>query len=105
MKTKRIIGAIGVAAASIAMMGNPQAATIDQNQATVQHEAKATQREKKVVQKHTISNVGGSGLDMVRYYPNVGLSSKEYGMRYGNGKSRKGKVNMLHVSRKANFRK
>lgn len=106
MKAKKIIGAIRVAAASIAMMGNPQAATIDQNQSTVQHETKATTRDNKVQSKKVIRNVGGSGLDLVTVIDRgSGLPPKEYGIRYGNGKSRIGKMNMLHVSRKAKFKK
>ncbi|MEM3318683.1 MAG: hypothetical protein QXT80_03965 [Thermoplasmatales archaeon] len=96
MKTKRVLGAIGVAAASIAMMGNPSQAYVNQSQATVQYEAKATQKEQKVQQKKVIHNVGGSGLDLVTL-GDSGLSPKEYGMRFGNGKSKKGKTNYLKI--------
>ena len=43
-------------------------------------------------------------LPKPRYYPAPGLTPKEYGMRYGNGKSRKSKTNKLHTSCKAKLR-
>src|SRR5690606_1674743 len=98
MKARKMIAAIGVGAATIAMSLGAQTAPVSQaNQTTVQQEVKATPREEKVRQKHTKHNVGGSGLDLVTHWPNFGLSPKEYGMRYGDGKSRKGKTNKLHV--------
>lgn len=99
MKARKIIGAIGVAAATLATIAGPQAtATTQANQTTIQQDVKATQRERRVISKKVVHNVGGSGLDLVTDYPKgSGLSPKEYGMRYGDGKSRKGKVNKLHL--------
>lgn len=98
MKARKMIATIGVGAATMAMSLGAQVAPVNQtNQTTVQQEVKATPREEKVRQMHTKHNVGGSGLDLVTHWPNVGLSPKEYGIRYGDGKSRKGKANKLHL--------
>lgn len=98
MKARRLVSTIVVAAAAIAMSLNAQAnAPAQANHTTIQQEVKATPREEKVVKKTVQSNVGGSGLDLHTHFPDYGLSPKEYGMRYGNGKSRKGKTNKLHV--------
>lgn len=49
--------------------------------------------------KYSITNhIGGLPL-VTEYYGNPpGLTPKEYGIRHGNGKSRKGKVNKKHRS-------
>jgi hypothetical protein len=50
-----------------------------------------------------IRNVGS--IPIVTYFPNFGLSPKEYGMIFGNGKSRKGKVNYARMSHNAKLKR
>lgn len=45
------------------------------------------------------------GMDLVTVLPNTGLTPKEYGIRYGNGKSRKSKTNYLRLSRRYKIRR
>lgn len=56
--------------------------------------------------KYSITNYIG-GLPLVIEYTGgtYGLSPKEYGIRFGNGKSRKHKSNMLLISKKAKSRR
>ena len=56
--------------------------------------------------KYSVTNYIG-GLPLVTEFTGgtYGLSPKEYGMRYGNGKSRKHKTNMLRISKQAKSRR
>lgn len=105
MRARKLASAIAIGAATVAMSANAQAATVNQNQTTVQHEAKAVSSERKTVSKQIKSNVGGSGLDLVTLFSKPSLSPKEYGMRYGNGKSRKNKSNRLRCSHNAKLKR
>lgn len=56
--------------------------------------------------KYSVTNYIG-GLPLVTEFTGgtYGLSPKEYGMRFGNGKSRKHKSNMLRVSKQTKSRR
>lgn len=96
-----MVGGVGLAAAAMMLAGNPAPAqanqTVKQN-----HEVRGVTPERKT-SRHQIKNTIG-GIPTISFGGIPGLSPKEYGIRFGNGKSRKSKTNMLHVSRKAKLK-
>lgn len=94
--TKAILLGAGIATAAA-----PNAVKADQQTTVTRHvireeeEEEKTKREGRFVTKRQFSI--GSVPIVEEYYGNPpGLSPKEYGIRYGNGKSRKRKSNRLH---------
>ena len=98
------IGA-GFALAVAAMMGSAQAsqpvfAQTQQAQSQGNSEMKATREYRKSKEAINVNAYGG--LDFNPYlFNDAGLSPKEYGLRYGTGKSRKNKSNRLRYSHNA----
>lgn len=106
---KKKIGLIGMALA-IAMAGGLGAAQVSQsslntpvsqNQRT--GEMKATAPTKSVSRKIVAQQSGG--LDIIHEGGVYGMSPKQYGMAYGNGKSRKVKHNRLRYSHNAKLKR
>lgn len=99
MVKKKIASIAAVSAAALAMSLNPQAGIVKQvNEIKTSHEQKQTATKETVSKKVTRHNVNGSGLDMVRIGGDYGMSPKEYGIRFGNGRSKKSKVNFAKIS-------
>lgn len=99
MKRKPTFGKLGIgfALALAGLAGTTQPATIVK-QNTHQEQQKATA--KKVVANHHVVRENVGGLDLVQH-GEYGMSPKEYGIRFGNGKSRKAKTNYNRLSHNA----
>lgn len=87
------IGA-GFALALAALGGTAQPATINKD---LSHHEQKQATEARPAHKQRISRQTVGGLDLVRV-GEYGMSPKEYGLRYGNGKNRKGKINFKKLS-------
>ncbi|WP_148233500.1 hypothetical protein [Pseudopedobacter saltans] len=100
---KKSLKRIGVVASAIAatLLATPKTQATTTHQVQEQKAARLDNRTKKTV--HVENH--RSGLDLVTHYPKVGLSPKEYGMRFGNGKSRKGKTNFKRLSHQYKVRR
>ena len=77
------------------LFGTAQATApyVPTTQGNAQRDAKATPA-KHTSRRQTIEELIG-GVPLVSMLPDYGMSPKEYGIRYGNGASRKGKSNRL----------
>lgn len=97
-----MVGGVGLAAAAMLLAANPAPAQANQT-AKQNHEVRGITPDRKSARYQIQNTIGG--IPPESYYAGTpGLSPKEYGMIFGNGKSRKGKNNMLHVSRKAKMK-
>lgn len=92
-----LAGSLGTAQTSQAYVPGAQ------HQRSVGGEMKGTVPTKQTNKKQIISQVGG--LDIIGMGGRFGMTPKEYGMIYGNGKSRKGKVNFARMSHNAKVSK
>ena len=90
-------GGIGTAQVSQSTVASP----ISQNQRS--SEMKATAPTKSISRRSVIAQAGG--LDVIYEGGNHGLSPMQYGMQYGNGKSRKIKHNRLRYSHNAKLKR
>lgn len=68
-----------------------------------QRDMKATRPTKSIRHKTIVEQSGG--LDVIRDGGEFGLTPMQYGMRYGNGKSRNVKNNMLRYSHNAKVKR
>jgi len=93
----------GFAMALAGLTGAAQAGQVNVPVNTVQGEIKGTPA-KHSTRRQSIENVIG-GLPLVSYIPDYGMSPKEYGIRYGDGSSRKGKLNKLRLSHDAKLKR
>lgn len=66
-------------------------------------EIKATPVNRRKTKMNIVNEVGGVPLES--YMPNYGMSPKEYGIRYGNGNSRRPKHNRLRYSHNAKLKR
>lgn len=98
---KKMVGGVGLAAAAMLLAANPAPAQANQT-AKQNHEVRGITPDRKSARYQIQNTIGG--IPTISFGGIPGLSPKEYGIRFGNGKSRKGKTNMLHVSRKAKMR-
>lgn len=100
---KRRFGLIAAAMGMAGLMGSAQATqTLSTTQQQVRNtgELKATKENRKSKEAININQDGG--LDFNPFlFTDTGLSPKEYGLRYGTGKSRKNKSNRLRLSHNA----
>ncbi|WP_410221928.1 hypothetical protein [Pedobacter sp.] len=94
------IGA-GFALALAALGGTAQPATINKN---LSHQEQKQATASKITTKQKTSKQVVGGLDLVQV-GEYGMSPKEYGLRYGNGKSRKGKTNFKKLSHQNKVRR
>jgi hypothetical protein len=110
MAKKKSIGLIGMALA-LGLAGGLGTAQISQTALTnapVQQsqrsgEMKATAPTKSISYRSVIAQAGG--LDVIYEGGVFGLTPMQYGMQYGNGKSRKGKHNRLRYSHNAKLKR
>lgn len=110
-RMKRAIGVIGLGIASAMLATTPAPVISAQNAEQSSNQQNHHQNNevrgitpKRTTSKYQVRNSIG-GIPLESYSLGIpGLTPKEYGIRFGNGKSRKGKTNMLHVSRKAKMR-
>jgi hypothetical protein len=100
---KRSFKQIGIIAGAIAsaLIAAPQAVTVVH--AGQVQEQKAARIESRIEKKLIIDN-HHSGMDIATYWPNVGLSPKEYGQLYGCKKHSK-KSNRNRLSHNAKVRR
>lgn len=91
---KKVVGGVGLTAAAMMLAGNPAPAQANQS-AKQSHEVRGITPERKSA-RHQIQNTIG-GIPVETYYVNPGLSPKEYGLRYGTGRTRKGKTNFAQL--------
>ena len=104
MKRKATFGKLGIgfALALAGLAGTTQPATLTGRTAQHQHQNQQQQKATPVgvaeKEAHKIHAAGGLDLMQVGQY---GMSPKEYGLRFGNGKSRKGKNNYARMSHNA----
>jgi hypothetical protein len=110
MKAKKIgVIASAMAIGMAGMLGTAQVSqstVVNQQQQTRNlptQEIKSTAPRKSVSRKSIIAQAGG--LDVVLEGGVFGLTPKQYGMRFGNGKSRLGKVNKLRLSHNAKLKR
>lgn len=101
------IGAgFAMAVASLGLATSPKmnyanrAVVIEQNQTANNTKALAA----KVIANHRIVRENVGGLDLVQS-GEYGMSPKEYGLRFGNGKSKKGKTNFNRMSHNAKLKR
>lgn len=106
---KKKLGLIGMALA-VAMAGGLGAAQVSQStvaspisQNQRSGEMKATAPTKSVSRKIVAAHSGG--LDIIQEGGVFGLTPMQYGMQYGNGKSRKIKHNRLRYSHNAKLKR
>jgi hypothetical protein len=101
---KRSLKGIGIIAATMAaaLTTAPQATTMAHTTHQVQ-EQKAARIEKSHQKSVHVEN-HRSGLDVVSFYPDYGLSPKEYGQRFGCKKHGK-KTNFKRLSHNAKVRR
>lgn len=92
-----------IAFALAGMMGTAQAAQSTLITSQNVNEIKATRETKHEAKKIEINNYGGLDFPPI-YFPEPGMSPKEYGMRYGHGNA-KGKSNRLRLSHNAKLRR
>lgn len=92
-----LAGSLGTAQTSQAYVPGAQ------HQRSVGGEMKGTVPTKQTSKKQIISQIGG--LDIIGMGGRFGMTPKEYGMIYGNGKSRKGKTNMIRVAKRARMKR
>lgn len=102
MKKNKLVAVAGVALAAAMMSANPQQSVANQGQKTT-YESKATTTQQRRVSKKVVNEIGGIPLET--YFPQYGMSPKEYGIRYGNGASRKVKTNFKKLSHQAKISK
>ena len=96
MKRKPTFGKLGIGfALALAGLAGTAQPTALVKQHTHQEQQKATA--KRLVEKHRLVRENVGGLDLIQR-GEYGMSPKEYGLRFGNGKSRKGKTNFNKVS-------
>jgi hypothetical protein len=107
---KKKIGLIGTALAFAlaAGLGTAQVTHTSINNAPTSQaqrsgEMKATQPRKSVSRKIVAQHSGG--LDIIHEGGDYGMSPKQYGLSYGNGKSRKVKHNRLRYSHNAKLKR
>jgi len=104
MKNRRIgmmaaAFAIGLAGSlGTAQVSQSTTAPLSQNQRST-GEIKATSPTKSVRHKSVVAQAGG--LDVIYEGGVFGMTPMQYGMKYGNGKSRKGKTNFARLSHNA----
>lgn len=104
MRRTMIGRAAGIGALAIAsMLGGAQASQPLVAQTTNATEIKATTKRKMNV-KHKVVKEDIGGLDLMGY-GDYGLSPKEYGLRFGTGKSRENKSNRLRYSHNAKLKR
>lgn len=97
-----MIGA-GFAMALGALTGTAQAAQATLATSQNAHEIKAVRETKREPKKIEINNTGGLDFPPI-YFPEPGLSPKQYGIRFGHGnKVRKG--NKLRLSHNAKLKR
>lgn len=95
---KKIIGGVGLASAALMLAGNPSPTQTNQS-ATQNHEIRGITPERRS-SRHRIQNTIG-GIPLEYYYASEpGLSPKEYGIRYGNGRCRKKVKNKILTSKR-----
>ncbi|MDP3561715.1 MAG: hypothetical protein Q8R83_06030 [Legionellaceae bacterium] len=92
-------GSLGSAQVAQTSQANP----MQSSRGASMQEMKATTPTKSTRHRSVVAQAGG--LDVIREGGVFGLTPMQYGMRFGNGKSRKGKTNMLRVSKNAKLRK
>jgi hypothetical protein len=84
---------MGLIAGALALAGLGASAQVTQTLATkTGNEIQATAKTREAKKKFGINNLTG-GLDMPRHYGMFGMTPKEYGIRFGTGKSKKWKSN------------
>jgi len=93
----------GFALALAGLTGSAQAVQPLTQTNTTQEETKSTPA-KHSSRRQTIENTIG-GIPLISHIPNYGMSPKEYGIRHGNGSSRKNKSNRLRYSHDAKLKR
>lgn len=106
-RPKAIIGGVGQAALSLALLlGSAQIAQSTQRvPASHQRVSELKSTAPSILAQRKMIIQSSGGLDVVATLRSFGMTPKEYGMLYGNGKSRKGKTNMLRVSKRARMKR
>ncbi|MFD2962777.1 MULTISPECIES: hypothetical protein [Olivibacter] len=93
---RRMLSTIGVGVGALAMALAANSLSYVNNAPQTVKEVKATLSETKKARTKVVNQIGGIPLES--YVPNYGMSPKEYGIRFGNGRSRKGKLNLNKLS-------
>ncbi|WP_017258407.1 hypothetical protein [Pedobacter arcticus] len=92
---------LGLAGAIGAMVSIPSISLVKAQQIQEQKAA----RVENIGRKNVVINNHYSGLDIETIHPNYGLSPKEYGQRYGNGKSNIKKSNRNRLGHNAKLKR
>lgn len=90
----------GFAMALAGLTGSAQAAQPTLVTSQNVQEIKGVKETKRETKNIEVNNTGGLDFPPI-HLPEPGLTPKEYGMRYGNGASRKGKSNRLRYGHNA----
>lgn len=104
MKKRKLL-VIGLATALASLAGTGQVAQSAQAPVSTQQTVELKGTEAKIRKHATKSVLHSGGMDIVQHDNGYGMSPKEYGIRYGNGNSRKVKHNRLRHSHNAKVKK
>lgn len=94
-------GSLGTAQVAQTAQSAPQQS--QSSRGASMQEMKATAPTKSTRNRSVIAQAGG--LDVIREGGVFGMTPMQYGMRFGNGKSRKGKTNFARLSHNAKVRR
>ncbi|WP_342645011.1 hypothetical protein [Mucilaginibacter sp. CSA2-8R] len=95
---KRLI-AYAAALASLVGLGSASKANTESLNTKTDVSIKADPKSTKRKTTGVVNTIGG--IPITHLFPKYGMSPREYGQRYGNGKNRKHKSNRLRYARKA----
>ncbi len=97
-----MMGAAFALAAAALAGSTPSATFAAARTETVQQQQKATAQ--RAVERYRFARQNLGGLDLVQVGV-FGMTPKEYGLRFGSGKGRKGRTNLLRCSHNAKLKR